>query len=267
MTSEDTGGLLTSRDASPVEITNRDGGSLFLLLGDHAGNLVPERLNRLGLDPSELTRHIAIDLGVSELGRQLSRRLDAPFVEQRYSRLVIDCNRSLDDPCSIAMSSDGVDIPANSDISSVERAARVEAAFQPYHDAIAELLADRDRIGRPTIVVSLHSFTPSLAGVSRPWQLGVLHGGGRDEFAKSVLSALLLHDLVVGDNQPYRFDGTDFTVPRHAFASGRSYVELEVRQDMLESSGSTAKMAELLDRVMVEAATMIEASSRLGKIV
>ena len=57
-----------------------------------------------------------------------------------------------------------------------------------------------------------------------------------------------------------RFDDTDFTLPRHALASGRSYVELEIRQDMLESSEAIAKMANLLDRVLVEAATLIGTS-------
>src|ERR1700740_2657233 len=94
MTSKHDPSLLTSRDAQPVRITNPDGRSLFLLVGDHAGNLFPERLRGLGLDQTEHDRHIARDLGIAELGGSLATRLDATFVEQRYSRLVIDCNRS-----------------------------------------------------------------------------------------------------------------------------------------------------------------------------
>jgi predicted N-formylglutamate amidohydrolase len=260
MTSDNSGGLLTSRDAGPVMLTNPAGASRFLLLGDHAGNLVPERLGSLGLDQATLGQHIALDLGVSELGQVLSASLDAPFIEQRYSRLVIDCNRSLDDPTSIAGESDGVDIPANGTLSPADRSARIGEIFEPYHDAIDGLLAQKDRAGKPVIVVSLHSFTPSLNGMSRPWEVGVLHGGGRAEFARAVLFALGQEDLVVGDNQPYRFDGTDYTVPRHAFLSGRYYVELEIRQDMLANSRLVRKMAGIISNVLRRAATLTHPS-------
>jgi predicted N-formylglutamate amidohydrolase len=257
MTSKSELGLLTSGDAGPVEIINRDGRGLFLLLGDHAGNAVPERLAKLGLARADLERHIALDIGVEAIGRYLSHALDAPFVAQRYSRLVIDCNRALSHPDSIAATSDGTVIRGNSGLTAHQRRARAYAIHNPYHEAIADLLAARDGEGLATIVVSLHSFTHSLAGELRPWQLGVLYGGGREDFAQAVLAVLLRHDLCVGDNLPYKFDGTDFTVPRHAFASGRPYVELEVRQDMLASPEAISKMAKPVSDVLLEAATMI----------
>jgi predicted N-formylglutamate amidohydrolase len=86
--------LLSASDPPPVRITNPDGQSLFLLIGDHAGNLIPERLGGLGLAPEDIKRHIAWDMGVAALGRELAALLDATFIEQRYSRLVIDCNRA-----------------------------------------------------------------------------------------------------------------------------------------------------------------------------
>ena len=258
MTSNTELGLLTSRDAGPGEISNRDGRSLFLLLGDHAGNRVPERLATLGLTRADLERHIALDIGVETLGHWLSRELDAPFIAQRYSRLVIDCNRALSHPDSIAAQSDGTVIPGNLSLTASQRQARAYAIHNPYHEAIADLLAARDRERRATIIVSLHSFTPSLAGIIRPWQVGVLYGGGREEFAKAALSALSRHDLVVGDNQPYHFDDTDFTIPQHAFASNRPYVELEVRQDVLLRSESMVKIGKLLSQILSTAATMIE---------
>jgi predicted N-formylglutamate amidohydrolase len=255
MTSNSELGLLTSRDAGPLEVINRDGGSLFLLLGDHAGNRVPERLRNLGLAAADLDRHIALDLGVEALGRSLSLALGAPFVMQRYSRLVIDCNRALSHPDSIATASDGTPIPGNIGVSADQRLARASAIHDPYHQAIASLLAQRDTQGLATIVVSLHSFTPSLAGVPRPWEVGVLHGGGNEAFALAVLSELQRCDFVVGDNVPYRLDATDFTVPRHAFASGRPYVELELRQDALATGQNVGKMAANLERALRAAAT------------
>ena len=258
MTSKQDRGLLTSRDAQPVDVTNRAGASLFLLLGDHAGNGVPERLHGLELPAAELGRHIAIDLGVAELGHRLSALLDAPFIEQRYSRLVIDCNRDPDHPGSIAAVSDGTVVPGNADLSPHDRKARAEAIFDPYHQAVAALIAERERTGRRCIVVSLHSFTPVMNGLARPWEVGVLHDGGDASFAAAVLCACrAAPELVVGDNEPYRMDGTDFTVPYHAFGAGRAYVELEVRQDELATPAGVLRVADLLHGVLNEAASVL----------
>jgi predicted N-formylglutamate amidohydrolase len=258
MTSNDDRGLLTSRDAQPVAVTNREGAGLFLLLGDHAGNRVPERLDGLGLPPGELDRHIGWDIGVAALGRLLSASLDAPFIEQSYSRLVIDCNRAVDNPDCIAAVSDGTAIPGNIGIAAADRRRRVDEIYRPYHDAIAALLAERDGRGQRSVVVALHSFTPVMQGIARPWQLGVLHGGGDAWFARAVLAELGAEpEWTTGDNQPYRMDATDFTVPEHAFAARRPYVELEVRQDEIAGEAGQARIAALLVRVLCRAASAI----------
>lgn len=209
---------------------NRDGRAPFLLIGDHAGAAIPQVLGDLGVGAADRGRHIAIDLGVAALGAALAARLDAPFVAQSYSRLVIDCNRDPGSPAAIPETSDGTVVPGNAGLTAAARAARVAAIHAPYQAAIAALIADRPR----TILVSLHSFTPVMAGVARPWEIGVLHGGHADGFAHRLLARLQARgDRVVGDNEPYRMDGTDFTVPRHAFDAGLAYAEIEIRQDLL----------------------------------
>lgn len=256
MKSRKDGGLLTSRDAQPVKTTNAAGRSLFLLLGDHAGNHVPEGLATLGLDDAELRRHIALDLGVSNLGARLAASLDAPFVEQHYSRLVIDCNRAPGSEGSILADSDGTAIPGNAALSHDEQAVRQREIFEPYHRAIGDMLATRDGQGLRTIVVALHSFTPAMDGMARPWQVGVLHGGGDGSFARRVLAALRENaDLTVGDNEPYRMDETDYTVPAHAFDAARPYVELEIRQDELATDTGQTRFAAILHTALVRAST------------
>jgi predicted N-formylglutamate amidohydrolase len=253
--SKEGGGLLASRDAQPVGVTNPQGRSLFLLLGDHAGNRVPERLGQLGLPDADLQRHIALDLGVSQLGARLAASLDAPFVEQRYSRLVIDCNRALGSAGSIAANSDGTDVPGNAGLTQAQGEERAREIFVPYHDAITELLTRREQQGAMSIIVSLHSFTPRMDGVARPWQVGVLHGGGDGRFARAMLAALQAHGaLVIGDNEPYRMDETDYTVPAHAFASARPYVEIEVRQDELATEARLEAIAGILQQSLNQAA-------------
>lgn len=239
--------LLGADDPSPVRILNPQGPSPFLLIGDHAGNRVPAALDSLGLSDAEMSRHIAWDIGISGLGERLSGALDAVFIAQTYSRLVIDCNRDPQAPAAIPAVSDETPVPANRELSSIDRAARASAVHAPYQDAIADELARRDAAGAETILVALHSFTPAMQGVARPWQIGILHADGDTSFALSTLRLLQARDdLTVGDNQPYMMDGTDYTVPRHAFAARRRYVEIEIRQDLLATSDQQQEWADLL---------------------
>jgi len=249
--------LLGPADTAPFRITNKGGRSSFLLLGDHAGNAVPAKLARLGLGEGDLARHIALDIGVSGLGVRLAEMLDACFIEQRYSRLVVDCNRHAGAQEAMAAQSDGIVVPANLDLSPAERAERITEIYEPYHPAIAETLAERQLAGRPTVLVALHSFTPSLAGGAvRPWDIGVLHDGRNDRFARALLAGLAaLPGLCVGDNQPYRMDDTDYTVPRHAWP-GLPYVELEVSQRRLADDPGVTDIARLLADGMTEASAM-----------
>jgi predicted N-formylglutamate amidohydrolase len=236
--------LLGPDDPAPTVVMNEGAASPFLLLGDHAGRAIPTRLGDMGLPPGALDRHIACDIGVRDLGERLSQTLNAGFVHQVYSRLVIDCNRQPGAPDSVPETSDGVTIPANRGLSIDQQAQRRAEVFQPYHDRISSLLDARQRRGQATLLVALHSFTPVLQGIARPWRYGVLHRHD-SALSGSVLAGLkqAMGDLV-GDNQPYAMDGTDATIPLHADPRGLDYLELEVRQDLIaDEAGQDAAAA------------------------
>ncbi|MBY9063626.1 N-formylglutamate amidohydrolase [Sphingomonas yunnanensis] len=240
--------LLVDDDPSPVTIVNPTGRSPFLLIGDHAGNSMPRRLGNLGLPQSELHRHIAWDIGVRELGDALAEACDAVFIRQTYSRLIVDCNRDPSAPDAMPPVSDGTVVAGNAALTAEERASRTETIHEPYHRSINLELLRRDACGQPSVLVSLHSFTPALTGGSpRPWHVGVLHDGGDPSFAMAFLAALRREPtLVVGDNEPYRMDLVDYTVPRHAYAAHRPYVELEFRQDLLRHKQALQSWVEIV---------------------
>jgi len=246
--------LLGTEDAAPVTLVNPEGASSFLLIGDHAGKAVPAALGALGLSDAELSRHIGWDIGIAELGLLLAERLDAVFLRQTYSRLVIDCNRSAEQPDAIAAVSDGTMVPGNQALSDADVAVRFAQIHEPYQAAIAAELARRDALGITTTLVALHSFTPSMRGVDRPWQIGILHDGGDTGFAHALLDVLREEaDLTVGDNEPYRMDQIDYTIPRHAYPA-RPYAEIEIRQDLLGSTEGCAAWADRLARLLPVAA-------------
>jgi predicted N-formylglutamate amidohydrolase len=239
--------LLGADDPAPVSIVNPGGGASVLLLCDHASNAVPAALGGLGLTERELHLHIALDIGAAALTRVLAERLDAPAVLSGYSRLVIDCNRRPGHPTSILEVSDGVTIPGNRDVGPEETARRAAACFWPYHRRIGAGLAGFAERGIKPAIISVHSFTPMLAGETRPWHLGVLWD--RDaRIAEPLMRALSAHgDLDVGDNLPYsgreRFG---HSIEVHATETGLPNVLIEVREDVLAGPQGAAPMADIL---------------------
>ncbi len=245
--------LLGPSDPSPAIVTNPGGSSPFLLLGDHAGRLIPERLGDLGLPAEAHLRHIAWDIGVAGLGERLAVALDAPFIRQAYSRLVIDCNRVPGAADSTPEVSDGQTIPGNLGLSAADLAARRDEIYAPYQARISEALDERRRLGRPTLLVSLHSFTPIFQGFVRPWRFGVLHRG--DSAFSSRVLAVLRKALgeQAGDNQPYSMDQIDNTIPLHADARGLDYLELETRQDLIADAAGQDEIAAAVAALLREA--------------
>ena len=245
--------LLGSEDVPPVREYNEAGSSPFLLTCDHYGRLIPRALGDLGLPASELTRHIAWDIGIAGVAEVLSRHLDAHLIVQRYSRLVIDCNRPPNVASSIPLISEATTIPGNEGISRDVAKMRRAEIFDPYHRRIDEIIDQRRHRGLPTVLVSLHSFTPVYAGVARPWHVGTLYH--HDTHLAPLLLKLFRAeaDLVVGDNEPYAVsDATDYTIPVHGEARGLMNSGIEIRQDLIADVSGEVQWAERLARIFRE---------------
>ena len=258
--SGDTTLLLGEQDVPPVLENNADGRSPFLLTSDHYGRAIPRSLGDLGLPASEFERHIAWDIGIAGVAEALSKHLDAHLIAQRYSRLVIDCNRPPQAASSIPLVSEATVIPGNADLARGAAEARHRQIFEPYHRRIAETIERRSRDGLPTVLVSLHSFTPVYAGVARPWHIGTLYN--RDTRLPPLLLKLLRGEpgLVVGDNEPYAVDDkTDYTIPVHGEARGLMNSGIEIRQDLIADQAGQRQWADRLARIFAEIEAMLRA--------
>jgi len=244
--------LLGADEPGPFELINPEGRSELVLICDHASNRVPACLNNLGISNELLAGHIGWDPGAALLARALAACLDAPLLLSNYSRLVIDCNRSPASPDSIPITSDGTVIPGNAALSAEHAQLRRSSLFDPYHDAIGQLLDARDT--RATRLLSIHSFTPSLAGNERPWSVGVCYLSDANRAAPDAswaaqwLAALRASSTEsVGDNQPYEIEpDIDYTLPVHGEARKLPGVMLEIRQDKLQDQHAVQRWSELI---------------------
>jgi len=249
--------LLTDGDPSPVAMVRRASKSRVLLTCEHAGRAVPLRLGKLGVQPADLRKHIAWDIGAWRLARCLSRLMGSTLVGQRYSRLVIDCNRPGYANDLIPTVSDGTRVPGNEGLKPGDVAARMLEIYQPYHRAIAAALDERTRPALQPALVAVHSFTPVLGGVSRAWDVGLLFN--RDSRLAMELDGALRGaepDLKIGHNVPYTVtDDGDFTIPFHGVRRGIPSVLIEIRNDHLAGKAPIARWADVLARALLQAAS------------
>ena len=244
---------LTGDDPPPYARIGPEGDDpAFVLVCDHASNAVPAHMDRLGLDQSELDRHIGWDIGAAMVTRSLSARLGAPAFLSGYSRLVVDCNRPLGSPTAMPPVSDGTVVPANQAISEAEATARTDALFWPYHDAIAACLDRTIGAGAVPMLIAVHSFTPVFQGFVRPWEIGLLYEHD-DRLVQPLKDALdaVRPGLTVGDNEPYAIIGpSDYSIPVHGQGRGLPHIEFEVRQDLIGTREGAEEWAETLAAVL-----------------
>lgn len=238
-------GLLSENDPAPVEWVNADSDARVLLLCEHAGNTLPQSQPTLGLQPDQLTSHIAWDIGAAALARELADLLQAPLLLQRYSRLLIDCNRPPGTTESIPEYSDGLAIPGNQQLDRHNRYARQLEIFDPLDQAINEGLQRSQRVA----VFSIHSFTPRMQNQqARPWHAGFLTRSDTDT-AETLISHLQQQqpDLTLALNEPYCIDDdTDWFIPQYAEHHQLMHSLIEVRNDQLRSRSGITTWATML---------------------
>jgi predicted N-formylglutamate amidohydrolase len=230
------------------ELLNPQGDSPIVLTCEHASYAVPQEYENLGIGADELRRHIGWDIGARWVVEALALALNAPAVCSHYSRLLIDCNRDVQDHDLIVAQSDGTTIAGNRAISENEREHRISRFYQPYHDAIDQLLSERT--GRETVLFSIHSFTPVLGKKERPFDLGVLFDRYED-LAQEVGQRLHHQTYRVRYNEPYSgLDGLIFSARSHGDRHGLVYLELEINNALIAQEEQGRQVGRILGETL-----------------
>lgn len=246
------GSLLGSNDPAPYEVRNHSAECPLVIACDHAENRFPEGMDKLGVSAEYLGQHIAYDIGAKQVAISLSEKFNAPLILANYSRLLIDLNRHLDSDTLIVAQSDGIPIPGNQNISDEEKHRRISEIFYPYHDAYEQLVKRVSAQYEKPIILSVHSFTPTMNGFARPWDYGVLWEEAHESLAMKLFDGFSEYpNLNIGDNQPYHANyPRGYAQVHHAENRNIEMALIEIRQDRVASQVGQMRAADELYEVI-----------------
>lgn len=234
-----------------VEHIDRGTGVPLVIVCEHAGNRVPAPWRDLGLDAVSLADHIGWDIGAAGVARHVSMQLGATALLARYSRLFMDCNRDPASAESMPAISDGVPIPGNAAIGADERLLRRDVAFLPLHRRIAAELAGRIAHGSPLLLVAIHSFTRTMTGTTRPWDVGILWNECDDLASRAIAGLQGTYcegrAIRIGANQPYSSkDNITYTLEQHGRGNSLPNIAIEICNDLIRASAAQKAMANIV---------------------
>ena len=217
----------------------------LLILADHASNYIPKKYNNLGLAKKDILTHKAYDPGIKDLAINLSNKFNAHLVLGEYSRLLIDCNRDINDPTLISVISDRKLILGNKQITKQEQIFRINKIYRPYHDKINKMILEK----KINVIISLHSFNPIFKGRKRFLKYGILSNEDR-RLSDLIIKELKRKKNFVGDNKPYRGSLIGDTLYKHALKKGIYHSLIEIRNDLLSNFKKIDQVSNLMYRVI-----------------
>ena len=227
----------------------------LVLTCEHADHRIPRAYASLFSGANDVVRsHRGWDPGALPLARLLARRLGEPVFVTRWSRLLVEANRSPTNPSIWSRYTKALPAPVRERI--------LARYWRPHRQAVEAAVAEWLVRGERVVHVAVHSFTPELEGVVRNADVGLLFDSRRrheSAFARRWAARLRAHDpaLRVRYNYPYLglADGLATALRRRHPASSYLGFELEVNQ-----ARSTAPDWPRLGRVL--AASLAEALDR-----
>jgi predicted N-formylglutamate amidohydrolase len=197
---------------------------------EHGGNSVPKDFAALFYKARKLLEgHRGYDAGALQLARKFAEELKAPLFFSKVTRLLIDLNRSPDNPGRFS--------EITKALSAEEKAAIENRYYTPYRGGVQSAFAR----------------CIEKRGLVRIADIGLLYDPSRkNEAAFCVSWQEALHrlqpDVKIRRNYPYRGKSDGFTTHLRRSFPERSYlgIELEVNQKILRNGAAWLKLRQAL---------------------
>jgi predicted N-formylglutamate amidohydrolase len=232
--SEKETGALAARAFSVFEGADDSG---IVLLCEHGGRAVPAPWQDLGIPRLFFETHFGCDLGAAQLTREVGAKLGATAIVANYSRLFLDYNRKRSDPDCWRIEMGGIPIPGNLALTEEEIELRETIARTPLEKTVARWTEHAPA----RALISIHSFSPYWNNARRDCEIGVMWREDARLAPRLIETLSADARYVVRSNEPYDFRTSDwFTLQRHGLGIGLPCAYIEVRNDLIDASGSLA---------------------------
>jgi len=221
---------------------------------EHADNQLPPGVELSGREREWLEDHWGWDIGAERLVRAMIEREPAVAVLSTFSRLLCDVNRHLDQWDLIRPHVHGEPIGFNEDLSEADLQRRIDRFHTPYHRRVEQCLEEVTLHNPEFFLMSVHTCTPVLGDEVRDLDIGLLFDDGQESYVEPLYRELQAEGFDVELNEPYSGkQGFIYSVERHGTTFGVRFVEIEVRNDLLDSTEGVREIADgvsaALDRI------------------
>jgi predicted N-formylglutamate amidohydrolase len=216
----------------------------FLVTCEHGGNQIPERFAQW-FDKATLATHKGWDIGILPIAQRFSEFFGFSLHYSEISRLLVELNRSLDNP--------GLFSEFTSQLSDATKKAILNEYYFPYREKVALEIEEAAKEGKKVIHLSFHSFTPVFNGDIRKTDIGLLFDPKRqleEEFCHKWSDSLQadIAEFNIEFNSPYQGTDDGFTTYLRTIFSNYQYagIEIEVNQKHLLVKNSMEKIFDLI---------------------
>ena len=197
---------------------------------EHGGNHVPVNYQYVfSQAEASLNSHLGWDPGSIEIAKYLARHLEVPAFYQKVSRLLVEMNRSIDNPQLFSAYSMRLTEDTRQEL--------LDKYYYPYRNSVESKVVQLIDRGFEVLHLSIHTFTPELNGIVRAVDIGLLYDPERlreYEFCRLWKSRLdeQMTDKLVLYNCPYNGADDGLTTYLRNKYSPDAYlgIELEISQ-------------------------------------
>ena len=224
--------------------------AMIILSCEHAVNYVPPEFNHYFIEHSALLNsHRGIDFGAAAIALHLSHSLHCYMLSSTISRLLIDCNRTLNQS--------GCFSEISSNFPESLKQELIESYYLPYRQQIINQINISISEGYQVWHLSMHSFTPILDDITRQTEIGILYDPRRKserKMAQKWQKLLKSHDKEWRTrlNYPYKGTSDGFTTSLRCQYADSDYlgIEIEGNQALTQDASNLARMSKLLEQTL-----------------
>ena len=173
----------------------------LIITCEHASNNIPAEFAHLYGDMQEkLLTHYGYDIGAAEIHAALIEKFNCHHQAGKYSRLLIDLNRTLDNKNIFSAITKSLNHDTRDKI--------IQDYYLPYITQLQSWIANSIAKNNPVLHISIHSFTPILNNKIRTTDIGLLYDPLRREEREFCIAwrkqlEKLTRDFKIKLNYPY----------------------------------------------------------------